>query len=88
MKLIHNIHLFFVTYFYRFLTFILPIFIRKKNAQDGILFLENFPVENAGYQYRAKKWADLLNKDSFNCEVLTIPKYMAKRINTNKAKFS
>ena len=49
-----NIYLFFVTYFYRFLTFILPIFISKKSAKDGILFLENFPIENAGYQYRAK----------------------------------
>jgi len=39
---------------------------------NSILYLENFPIENAGYQYRAKKWADLLNKDSFNCEVLTI----------------
>ena len=60
IKFMRNIYLFFVTYFYRFLTLILPIFIRKKSAQDGILFLENFPIENAGYQYRAKKWADLL----------------------------
>jgi|GEM_PF-4623145 len=43
-----------------------------KQVPKSILFLENFPIENAGYQYRAKKWADLLNKDSFNCEVLTI----------------
>ena len=72
MKLIHNIHLFFVTYFYRFLTFILPIFISKKSAKDGILFLENFPIENAGYQYRAKKWVDIFNNENLNAEVVTL----------------
>ena len=72
MKFIHNIRLFFVTYFYRFLTFILPIFIRKKNAQDGILFLENFPIESSGYQYRAGKWKNMFEQNNFRCEVVTI----------------
>jgi len=67
-----NIYLFFVTYFYRFLTFILPIFISKKSAKDGILFLENFPIENAGYQYRAKKWVDIFNNENLNAEVVTL----------------
>lgn len=34
----------------------------KKNA-TGILYLENFPIENAGYQFRAKKWAKILEKE-------------------------
>lgn len=34
----------------------------KKNA-TGILYLENFPIENAGYQYRAKKWGEILEKE-------------------------
>ena len=39
---------------------------------NSILYLENFPIENSGYQYRAKKWANLLNNKGINCEVLTI----------------
>lgn len=72
IKFMRNIYLFFVTYFYRFLTFILPIFISKKSAKDGILFLENFPIENAGYQYRAKKWVDIFNNENLNAEVVTL----------------
>ena len=42
-----------------------------KMSTNSILFLENFPLNNAGYQYRAKKWAELLNQNGFYCEVLT-----------------
>lgn len=35
-------------------------FLRKGiGSSRGILFLENLPVENAGYQYRAAKWTTL-----------------------------
>jgi len=45
---------------------------RIQKTPNSILFLENFPIENSGYQYRAKKWANLLNNKGINCEVLTI----------------
>jgi len=48
------------------------LFIRKNFYRKNILFLEVFPVDNSGYQYRAKKWAELLNKNGFHCEVLTL----------------
>lgn len=38
----------------------------------SVLFLENFPINNSGYQYRAKKWAEILNKQGFRCEVCTL----------------
>jgi glycosyltransferase involved in cell wall biosynthesis len=47
---------------------------RKKkyeNAQ-GVLFLELFPTENAGYFYRSKKWTEILNENGTKSEVVTI----------------
>ncbi|MCR4800943.1 MAG: glycosyltransferase family 4 protein [Bacteroidales bacterium] len=38
----------------------------------GVLFLENFPFENAGYQYRAGKWKTEFEKNGLRCEVWTI----------------
>lgn len=44
----------------------------KKNA-TGVLFLENFPIDNAGYQYRAKKWGEILKKEEdFKVVIKTI----------------
>ena len=33
--------------------------------------MENFPDENAGYQYRAKKWSHIFNKNGYHWEVHT-----------------
>ena len=44
----------------------------RKQHKNSILFLENFPVENAGYQYRAAKWAELFKNDGYKAEVVTI----------------
>ncbi|MBN2777433.1 MAG: glycosyltransferase family 4 protein [Bacteroidales bacterium] len=44
----------------------------KKNKIKGVIFLENFPYENAGYQYRASKWSEILNNNFIKSEVLTI----------------
>ncbi len=63
---------FFVLYFFRFLAWICGIFLRRRKASDGVLFLENFPVENSGYQYRAYKWKERFEKYGLHCEVLTI----------------
>ena len=69
---IYNIYLFFAIYFYRLLAAVLSVVLRKKCATDGILFLENFPFENAGYQYRAFKWKLEFEKKGLRCEVVTI----------------
>lgn len=72
MKTFYNIYLFFALYFYRILAWICGVFMRKRNASDGVLFLENFPVENAGYQYRAGKWKTEFEKNGLRCDVLTV----------------
>ena len=72
MKTIYNIYLFFSLYFYRFLAWICSVFLRRRNAHDGVLFLENFPIENAGYQYRAGKWKTEFEKNGLRCEVCTL----------------
>lgn len=72
MNSIWNIFLFFALYFYRLLAWFLSSVLRKKSAEDGILFLENFPVENAGYQYRAYKWKEIFEQKGLRCEVCTL----------------
>ncbi len=72
MKIFYNICLLFLLYFYQFLAWICGVCLQKKRAEDGILFLENFPVENAGYQYRAHKWKVEFEKYGQRCEVVTI----------------
>lgn len=69
---IRNIHLFLVVYLYRSLAWICGVFMRRRSASDGVLFLENFPIENAGYQYRAGKWKTEFEKNGLRCEVWTI----------------
>lgn len=54
----------------RVLSFILS-FIKFKKKKD-VLFLENFPFENAGYQYRAYKWSEILKDNGYDCTVVTI----------------
>ncbi len=72
MKTFYSIYLFWTLYFYRFLAWICGIFLHSRNASDGVLFLENFPIENSGYQYRAYKWKERFEKYGLHCEVLTI----------------
>lgn len=74
MKTFYNIYLFVALYFYRFLAWICGVFMRRQNASDGVLFLENFPIENAGYQYRAGKWKTEFEKNGLRCEVWTLIK--------------
>lgn len=74
MKTFYNIYFFCALYFYRTLAWICGVFMRRRNASDGVLFLENFPMENAGYQYRAGKWKTEFEKNGLLCEVRTIIK--------------
>ena len=46
----------------------------RRNAGDGVLFLENFPIENAGFQYRAGKWKTEFEKNGLPCDVRTLIK--------------
>ncbi len=43
----------------------------KKDKKKDVIYLENFPIENAGYQYRAYKWKKILEQKGICCEVLT-----------------
>lgn len=44
------------------------LFARKKS----VLFIENLPVENAGYHYRAGIWADMLREKNYIAKVKTL----------------
>ncbi len=54
------------------LKYLFSLSICKKNKIKGVIFLENFPFENAGYQYRASKWSEIFNNNFLKSEVLTI----------------
>jgi len=74
-KFILNIYLFFCLYLCILVTKLIPLFIKKKAIQvqkKDILFLECTPIENAGYNYRSKKWTDKLSESGLKCEVKTL----------------
>ena len=51
--------------------------------------MENFPIENAGYQYRAEKWAEILRNEGYDVTIWTI--YESKldfEQNIQESKFS
>jgi glycosyltransferase involved in cell wall biosynthesis len=56
-----------------------------------LLYLENFPIENSGYQNRSLKWARLFNESGYHCEVRTIyeskEKFDRKLFNRNLSFF-
>lgn len=65
--------LFVAIYFYRIvILFFLPFVKGVKRKTNTVLFLENFPIENAGYQYRAAKWKPYLEAEGFKVDVWTI----------------
>lgn len=61
-----------VLYYYYLLSKIVPVFLKPKPSNKSILFLENFPVENAGYQQRSFKWSDYLKKNGYKVQIATI----------------
>jgi glycosyltransferase involved in cell wall biosynthesis len=63
--------------------------LKCKKKEKTILFLENFPIENAGYQYRAEKWAEILRNEGYDVTIWTI--YESKldfEQNIQESKFS
>lgn len=63
--------LFLVTFLLRNLIRVLP---KLKKKSKNLLILESMPIENAGYQYRAFKWVEYLEKLEWNVKVLTVIK--------------
>jgi glycosyltransferase involved in cell wall biosynthesis len=45
---------------------------KSRKKSNSILYLENFPIKNAGYQYRAQKWSEVLNKNGYDVDVWTL----------------
>jgi glycosyltransferase involved in cell wall biosynthesis len=63
-----------ILYYYKALVSIAAYLFRIKHSRksNSIVFLENFPKENAGYQYRAAKWVPYLEAEGFKVNVWTI----------------
>lgn len=69
-----------INYFYNLFTFTISLFLirllirftstKKTGSNAGVVFLESFPIENAGYQYRAKLWSDIISQNE-RSEVFT-----------------
>lgn len=60
-------------YVLKFATFIFKIFLKPSVLRKNktILYFENFPIENSGYQYRAQKWCEKLNNYGYYAKVIT-----------------
>jgi glycosyltransferase involved in cell wall biosynthesis len=57
--------------------FLLPVLLFSKLIlglipKKHVLFLENFPVNNSGYYYRAHAWSELLKQEGYSSQVKTI----------------
>lgn len=37
-----------------------------------VLYIENFPIDNSGYQYRSKKWTEIFTQLGIQCEIATL----------------
>ena len=61
-----------VLYYYYVLSKIINLFLKANPNRKSILFLENFPIENAGYQQRSFKWSDYLKKNGYKVQITTI----------------
>lgn len=93
INLILFILLFWLSYFtIRFILYPVLYFIKKVIINHGILpksvlFLENFPEENAGYYYRARVWADMMKDDGLRTRILTPFKHKSKWERIQKENF-
>ncbi len=53
--------------------FIYTFFILKKtHSAKSVIFIENFPIENAGYYYRAEAWVKRLKIDGYLAKTITL----------------
>jgi glycosyltransferase involved in cell wall biosynthesis len=59
----------------RIATFYFKYFKKKKKAnKNTVLFLEVFTIDGAGYNYRVKKWLDLLSLNGFKLDAFVLIK--------------
>jgi len=62
-----KIALLLILHFYKTLSIILPFFVKNsKKEKNSIYYFSIFFPENAGYHWRVKKWADLLEQKRYN----------------------
>jgi glycosyltransferase involved in cell wall biosynthesis len=81
MNKIYTFLLLISVYFIKFIIWIFTNTYFKKNSninKNTILFLENFPIENSGYQYRAAKWVNLLQENGYIVDILTTNKHISQ----------
>lgn len=78
MNKLHQIAFIIIFSFTFFIIKILTFFFRLISLKDwfpkkekSVLYFENFPIENAGYQYRAKIWSDILCQKDYYSKVKT-----------------
>lgn len=69
MKYIYFITLIALIIWYKFLGQILLLFLSKKKTPGSIAYLCAFHEENAGFNWRVKKWADILKKEGFKVKM-------------------
>jgi hypothetical protein len=81
MNKIYTFLLLISVYFIKFIIWIFTNTYFKKNSninKNTILFLEDFPIENSGYQYRAAKWANLFRENGYIVDILTTNKHISQ----------
>ena len=69
MKYIYFITLIALIIWYKFLGQILLLFLSKEKTPGSIAYLCAFHEENAGFNWRVKKWADILKKNGFKVKM-------------------
>ena len=79
-------------FYYFIITKVCLLVVRNKNSssQKDILYLENFPIENAGYQYRTNKWKSYFEAKGLIVEIWTIEESKLKfenYLSCNRNKF-
>jgi glycosyltransferase involved in cell wall biosynthesis len=54
-----------------FLFFIVQLKRWYPRNKGSVVFIESLPTENAGHQYRAKKWAEIFSQNNLSSKVIT-----------------
>lgn len=69
--MLSKLHFFFFLYFYLILSRVILLGKEKVSKQKNtILYFSAFFPENAGYHWRVKKWAEILEKEGYSVDVV------------------
>ncbi len=72
-KLYHIVHFYFYFSLTKLSGKLLPLFRQKRKKKPAhILFLAAFFPENAGYEYRTRKWAEILSQHGYRITIKTV----------------